>query len=130
VAAACALTSAPFSPSLPPSLQNTPLGRPGSGRTAAGKGFHIIVLALFGLGGYVMWRGRRRHDVLADDFDFDTSPATRHLVDMRRRVDRAQVERWLAEQEEKDNFLKRPDYAGGGAGTGGAGTGTTTPGLR
>ena len=51
------------------------------------------------IGGFVLWRGRHRGETLSDSFDFDKSPGSRHMVPMHRRLDVAEAERWLAEQD-------------------------------
>ena len=57
-----------------------------------------VVFGLFLLGGYFLWRGRARYEVLDEKFDFDKSASTRHMVAMHRRVDRTLLEDWLASQ--------------------------------
>ena len=57
-----------------------------------------VVFGLFLLGGYFLWRGRARYEVLDAKFDFDKSPSTRHMVDMHRRVDTDVLTSWLAQQ--------------------------------
>ena len=57
-----------------------------------------VVFGLFLLGGYFLWRGKSRYEVLDEKFDFDKSPATRHMVDLHRRVDRDMLRQWLDAQ--------------------------------
>jgi hypothetical protein len=61
-----------------------------------------VVFGLFLLGGYFLWRGRARYEVLDERFDFDKSASTRHMVAMHRRVDRSLLEDWLAAQPPAD----------------------------
>lgn len=64
----------------------------------------VAQLFVFGsllLGGYALWRGRHRSEVLSDNFDFDKSPSTRHMAPMHRRVDAEKVAEWLRSEEER-----------------------------
>ncbi len=74
----------------------------------------MLVTSIVLLGGYVLWRGRHRYDGVKDGVEFERSPATRHLVAMRHRVDRDTLKSWLEEKE--------------GAGAGGAGGGAAREG--
>ncbi len=58
------------------------------------------------LGAYIFWRGRYRYDPFSDDYEFEKAPTTRHLVDMKKRVDKEQLKAWLEEQEQVD----KPNY--------------------
>ncbi len=60
-----------------------------------------VVFGLFLLGGYFLWRGRTRYEVLDEKFDFDKSPSTRHMVDLHRRVDTDLLASWLASQKDE-----------------------------
>jgi hypothetical protein len=65
------------------------------------RGFRTLALVYRG--------GRKRGADRASD-DFETSPLTRHLVDMRSRVtaaDRDKLKTWLDEQEKKDGLEKK-----------------------
>jgi hypothetical protein len=80
------------------------------GTSSARRGFRTLVLGLVVVGAYVSYRGARRPaDKVADDFD--TAPATRHLVDMRARVDRRALQEWLQAEEAAE--AERAGKAGG-----------------
>ena len=69
----------------------------------------VAQLFVFGsllLGGYALWRGRHRSEVLSDSFDFDKSPSTRHMVPMHRRVDAEKIAEWLRSEEDAAKRLK------------------------
>lgn len=53
------------------------------------------------IGGFVLWRGRHRGEILSDSFDFDKSAGSRHMVPMHRRLDEKAVRVWLAEEDAK-----------------------------
>ena len=59
----------------------------------------LFVFSSLLLGGYFLWRGRHRADVLADGFDFDKSASTRHMAPLAKRVDAAALAAWLAEED-------------------------------
>ena len=67
-----------------------------------------IVLGLFFLGGYALWRTRLSYDPMAPTFDFEKSPATRHMVELHRRVDKQALAAWLAEEEAAERAAARP----------------------
>jgi hypothetical protein len=67
----------------------------GDARTA-----QTVVFGAFLLVGYFLFRGKHRYEVLEPQFDFDKSPATRHMVDMHRRVDSAVLTEFLDAQKE------------------------------
>ena len=56
------------------------------------RGFRTLVMGLVVLGAYVAYRGGRGRDSAED---FDKSSSTRHLVDIRARVDKAALKKWL-----------------------------------
>ena len=66
------------------------------------RGFRTLALGLVVLGAYLIYRGGRKRGSDRASDDFETSPLTRHLVDMRSRVtaaDRDKLKLWLEEQE-------------------------------
>lgn len=65
---------------------------------STGKGLQAAVLMTLVLGGYWLLRGRHRYDPLSDQFDFDHSPTTRHMVDLKRRVDKEKIRQYLEEE--------------------------------
>ena len=66
---------------------------------SAERGAQLFVFGSVLIGGYVLWRGRHRAEVLSDAFDFDRSPSTRHMVPMHKRLDAAAAAAWLAEED-------------------------------
>ena len=69
------------------------------------RGFRTLALGLVVLGAYLVYRGGRKRGADRASDDFETSPLTRHLVDMRSRVtaaDRDKLKVWLDEQEKKE----------------------------
>ena len=76
--------------------------------SSADRAAQLFVFGSLLLGGYGLWRGRHRAEVLSDTYDFDKSPSTRHMVPLHRRVDADAVAAWLREDE-------RVAAGGGGA---------------
>ena len=56
----------------------------------------FVTLALVGTG-YYFYRGSRRQEVF--DNDFAAARPTKHMVDLRERVDSDKLQRWLHAQE-------------------------------
>ena len=66
------------------------------------RGLQIAVFGVVMLSGYMLWRGRHRYASLKTEFDFDTNPATRHMVPMEKRItDKEALAAWLAAQEQQ-----------------------------
>lgn len=69
---------------------------------STGRGLQAAVLMTLVLGGYWLLRGRHRYDPLSDQFDFDHSPTTRHMVDLKRRVDKEKIRQYLEAEGKED----------------------------
>ncbi len=67
--------------------------------SSAERAAQLFVFGSLLLGGYALWRGRHRAEVLSDAYDFDKSPSTRHMVPLHRRVDADAVAAWLREED-------------------------------
>jgi hypothetical protein len=74
-----------------------------------------LVMGLLMVAGYVYSQGRHRFDPVSEDFVFEKHQATRHLVDMHKRVDRESLEAWLAAEQQQKQQEQKQQGSGVGA---------------